>query len=322
MRYDQRVLVLVEVRGEQRDWDEAERVFDQRGWPVVTAFARGEGPSRSVLRESGSARLYSVEVRFFGARNRRTELATAWRVEKLARVAGLEMYARRCGLVDRPRERLTGWRVHTVDHRPPRAPAPGPLTRTARLRRAVAVSRAHFGEVLLSRHRNGGHGYGIGSPSALPDEPARRLRSRGCHRCTAVLRPGAKPHRSAPRGGRVAPYVPHSGLAARDGLLRGGRPAAQRCADMGVSRRRGAVLRRGSPGSSWPVRGRRPCGESPRVRCAVRVYSVDGGGGVWVGCAGLGSGGGGGLPYGCGPRDGATFVLRDGTGVDMRRADG
>ncbi|AGK80671.1 hypothetical protein SFUL_5788 [Streptomyces microflavus DSM 40593] len=31
IRYDQRVLVLVEVRGEQRDWDEAERVFDQQG---------------------------------------------------------------------------------------------------------------------------------------------------------------------------------------------------------------------------------------------------------------------------------------------------
>lgn len=145
-RYDQRVVVLVEVRGEQRDWDEAERLFDQRGWPVVTAFARGEGPSRGVLREAASARLYSVEVRFFGARNRRTEQAAAWRVEELARVAGLEMYARRCELVDRDREQLTGWRVHTVDHRPPRAPAPGPLTRSARMRRAVAVSRARISE--------------------------------------------------------------------------------------------------------------------------------------------------------------------------------
>ncbi|MEU9205106.1 NnrS multi-domain protein [Streptomyces sp. NPDC048332] len=145
-RYDQRVLVLVEVRGEQRDWDEAERVFDQRGWPVVAAFVRGEGASRGVLREAPLARLYSVEVRFFGARNRRTELAAGWRVEQLARAVGLEMYARRCELVDRDREQLTGWRVHTVDHRPPRAPAPGPLTRMARLRRAVGVSRARISE--------------------------------------------------------------------------------------------------------------------------------------------------------------------------------
>ncbi|SFX94638.1 NnrS multi-domain protein [Streptomyces atratus] len=145
-RYDQRVLVLVEVRGEQRDWDEAERVFDQRGWPVVTGFTRGEGASRGVLREAPSARLYSVEVRFFGARNRRTERAAAWRVEQLARAAGLEMYARRCELVDRDREQLTGWWAHTVDHRPPRAPAPRPLTWMARLSRAAAVSRARISE--------------------------------------------------------------------------------------------------------------------------------------------------------------------------------
>ncbi|WP_326768330.1 NnrS multi-domain protein [Streptomyces sp. NBC_01591] len=145
-RYDQRVLVLVEVRGEQRDWDEAERVFDQRGWPVVTGFTRGEGASRGVLREAPSARLYSVEVRFFGARNRRTERAAAWRVEQLARSAGLEMYARRCELVDRDREQLTGWRAHTVDHRPPRAPAPRPRTWMARLSRAAAVSRARISE--------------------------------------------------------------------------------------------------------------------------------------------------------------------------------
>lgn len=145
-RYDQRVLVLVEVRGEQRDWDEAERVFDQRGWPVVTGFTRGEGASRGVLREAPSARLYSVEVRFFGARNRRTERAAAWRVERLARAAGLEMYARRCELVDRDREQLTGWRAHTVDHRPPRAPAPRPRTWMARLSRAAAVSRARISE--------------------------------------------------------------------------------------------------------------------------------------------------------------------------------
>ncbi|MFE1825178.1 hypothetical protein [Streptomyces yangpuensis] len=146
MRYDQRVLVLVEVRGEQRDWDEAERVFDRQGWPVVTAFASGEDPSRGVLREAASARLYSVEVRFFGARNRRTERAAAWRVERPARAAGLEMCARCCELVDRDREQLTGWRAHTVAHRPPRGPDPRTLRPMARLRRAAAVSRARVSE--------------------------------------------------------------------------------------------------------------------------------------------------------------------------------
>ncbi|MFI0982770.1 NnrS multi-domain protein [Streptomyces sp. NPDC021093] len=146
IRYDQRVLVLVEVRGEQRDWDEAERVFDHKGWPVVTAFARGEGASRGVLSEADPARLYSVEVRFFGARNRRTERAATWRVERLARTAGLEMYARRCELVDRDREQLTGWRAHTVAHRPPRAPVPRPRTSMEALRNAAVLVRARTSE--------------------------------------------------------------------------------------------------------------------------------------------------------------------------------
>ncbi|MFB7426056.1 NnrS multi-domain protein [Streptomyces hydrogenans] len=148
------MLVLVEVRGEQRDLDEAERLFDRQGWPVVTAFARGEGPSRGVLSEAAAARLYSVEVRFFGARNRRTERAAAWRVERLARSAGLEMYARRCELVDRDREQLTGWWAHTVAHRPPWVPAPRPLTAAARLRRAAVVSRARLSE-RRGRHDTG-----------------------------------------------------------------------------------------------------------------------------------------------------------------------
>ncbi|MGC5360250.1 hypothetical protein ACPXCE_00970 [Streptomyces sp. DT24] len=139
IRYDQRVLVLVEIRREQRDWDEAERVFDQRGWPVVTAFARGEGELRGVLSEADPARLYSVEVRFFGARNRRTERAATWRVEWLARAAGLEMYARHCELVDR--EQLTGWRAYTVARRPPRAPVPRPRTAMEGLRNAAVPAR-------------------------------------------------------------------------------------------------------------------------------------------------------------------------------------
>ncbi|MDD9379455.1 NnrS multi-domain protein [Streptomyces sp. ZAF1911] len=145
-RYDQRVLVLVEVRGGQRDWDEAERAFGERDWPVVTSFARGEGSSGGVLRGDPSARLYSVEVRFFGARNRRTARAAVWPVERLARVKRLEMYARRCEPMDRDREQLTVWWAHGVDHRPPRVPAPRPSTPMAKLRRAAAVTRARFTE--------------------------------------------------------------------------------------------------------------------------------------------------------------------------------
>ncbi|MFJ7266413.1 NnrS multi-domain protein [Streptomyces sp. NPDC099050] len=145
-RYDQRVLVLVEVRGAQRDWDEAERAFEQQGWPVVTAFARGEGPSQGVLRADASARLYSVEVRFFGARNRRTEQAAAWQVQRLARTVRLEMYARRADPMDRDREQLTGWRAHTTDHGQSRTAAPRPLTLTGRLRRAGSEARARFME--------------------------------------------------------------------------------------------------------------------------------------------------------------------------------
>ncbi|MFD3873082.1 NnrS multi-domain protein [Streptomyces sp. NPDC058623] len=145
-RYDQRVLVLVEVRGERRDWEEAERGFELRGWPVVDSFARGEGASRGVLSADVPARLYCVEVRFFGARNRRTEQAAVWQVQRLARAAKLEMYARRSDPMDRDREQLTGWRAHTVAGRPSRVPVPRPVTPAERLRRAGAVARARFSE--------------------------------------------------------------------------------------------------------------------------------------------------------------------------------
>lgn len=145
-RYDQRVLVLVEVRGGQHDWDKAERAFDEQGWPVITSFVRGEGASQGVLRADASARMYSVEVRFFGARNRRTGRAAAWQVERLARRKRLEMYARRPEPMDRDREQLTAWWVHTVAHRPPRIPHPRPLTAVARLRRSLAVAWARFME--------------------------------------------------------------------------------------------------------------------------------------------------------------------------------
>lgn len=145
-RYDQRVLVLVEVRRGQCDWEQAEREFEGQDWPVVTSFVRGDGASTGVLRADASARLYSVEVRFFGARNRRTARAAAWRVERLARATGLEMYARRCEPMDRDREQLTVWWGHAVAHRPPRVPVPRPRTSAARLGRATEVARARFAE--------------------------------------------------------------------------------------------------------------------------------------------------------------------------------
>ncbi|MFD3487439.1 NnrS multi-domain protein [Streptomyces sp. NPDC058665] len=146
MRYDQRVLALVEVRGRQRDWDQAEREFEQRGWPLVDSSVRGEGISAGVLRPVPGSRLYVVEVRLFGARNRRTERAAAWRVERLAKAARLEMHVRRCELVERDREELTEWLVHTVTHRPAPAPAPRPLTVPGRLRRRLTLARARYRE--------------------------------------------------------------------------------------------------------------------------------------------------------------------------------
>ncbi|MFC8824686.1 NnrS multi-domain protein [Streptomyces sp. NPDC057137] len=162
VRYDQRVLALVEVRGRERDWEQAEREFEQRGWPLVDGSVRGEGISAGVLRPDPASRLYVVEVRLFGARNRRTERAAVWRVERLAKAARLEMHVRRCELVERDRELLTEWLVHTVAHRPARRPAhrpaggppPRPLTVAGRLRRQLALERARYTE-RRGRHDTG-----------------------------------------------------------------------------------------------------------------------------------------------------------------------
>lgn len=144
VRYDQRALALVEVRGGQRDWQRAEDEFARRGWPVVTSFARGQDISAGVLSSAPDSRLYCVEVHLFGARNSRTERAAAWRVERLARTARIEMYVRRCDLLDTDREQLTRWRAHTVAHRPPVRPPHG--HRLARLRWHAAVFRFRLAE--------------------------------------------------------------------------------------------------------------------------------------------------------------------------------
>ncbi|MFF2192304.1 NnrS multi-domain protein [Streptomyces sp. NPDC058157] len=120
-----------------------------------------------MLRADTSARLYSVEVRFFGARNRRTGLAAAWRVERLARMTGLEMYARRCEPMDRDREQLTTWQAHTVVHRPARVPVPGQRTALVRLRRAAVLAGVRFTE------RRGHHDTGTAVTGTASE--ARRL---------------------------------------------------------------------------------------------------------------------------------------------------
>ncbi|MFB7438969.1 NnrS multi-domain protein [Streptomyces mirabilis] len=145
-RYDQRALAVVEVRGEERDWEQAEGEFQQRGWPVITSSARGEAMSAGVLRRDPASRLYCVEVRLFGAHNKRTEHAAAWRVQRLAHTSLLEMYVRRCDLIDRDRELLTEWRVHTTGHRPPLRPVPHPVGVRARMRRRWALLWARFSE--------------------------------------------------------------------------------------------------------------------------------------------------------------------------------
>ncbi|MGR4877898.1 NnrS multi-domain protein [Streptomyces sp. LARHCF249] len=118
MRYDQRVLVLIEVRGPERDVAQAREEFAAYGWPVLADVARGTGFSAGVLdaEPDTPARLFSVEVRLFGARNRHTEQAAAWRVQKLARAAVLEMYVRRTELVVRDLELLPEWRVFAEGH--------------------------------------------------------------------------------------------------------------------------------------------------------------------------------------------------------------
>lgn len=175
-RYDQRVLTLVEVRGAERDHDEAQEWFGQRGWPVLGRWPCGEGPTAGVLRARSDSVVFLVEVRFFGARNKRTGQAAAWRVDGLARTARLQMYVRRTELVDPDREHLPHWRVVTTGHRP--APPPAPRPRAAAVRFRLLAHRARLMEA-LGRHDTGE--FASGTPSE-----ARRL-------ARTALEPGAPP---------------------------------------------------------------------------------------------------------------------------------
>ncbi|MEV3992568.1 NnrS multi-domain protein [Streptomyces sp. NPDC049837] len=165
MRYDQRVLALVEVRGPSRDQDEAAECFGQRGWPVLGRWPCGEGPTAGVLRARADSSVFLVEVRFFGARNARTGQAAAWRVEALARAVKLEMYVRRTELVNRDREHLPHWRVLTTGHRPVLPAAPRP-------REEVAAFRKRRNRV---RVRESGGRYDTGEFASGTPSEARRL---------------------------------------------------------------------------------------------------------------------------------------------------
>ncbi|MFF4349672.1 hypothetical protein [Streptomyces sp. NPDC001530] len=116
VRYDQRVLVLVEVRGGAHDWEEAERRFDAHGWPLRGHHPCGEGPLRGVLPPDPTSRVYEVEVRLFGAA-RGCDRGASHRVRKVMRAARLEAYVRRAEPLVRDREMFSHWKVFSTAHR-------------------------------------------------------------------------------------------------------------------------------------------------------------------------------------------------------------
>ncbi|KUJ64490.1 hypothetical protein ACZ90_58080 [Streptomyces albus subsp. albus] len=160
-RYDQRVLALVEVRGGARDWAEAEEVFGAHGWPVIEHFPRGEGLTEGALAVDPAVRMYRVEVRLLGA-VRRAETGAVWRLSQAAKGARLEMYVRRAERLDRDRELLPVWRVHTTAHRS------APLRRLRRY--AMRRGRYDTGAMVLGSPREAIRL----SRTGLPDGSVRR----------------------------------------------------------------------------------------------------------------------------------------------------
>lgn len=110
VHYDQRVLALVEVAGGERDWREAERIFETHGWPVIDHAPRGSGPTAGALAPDPSARVYQVEVRLHGAAYR-AETGAAWRIQQAARAARLRMCVRRSDLINPDPSPVFDWRV-------------------------------------------------------------------------------------------------------------------------------------------------------------------------------------------------------------------
>ncbi|WP_327679690.1 hypothetical protein [Kitasatospora sp. NBC_00458] len=109
--YDQRVLTLVEVRGGERDWAEAEQVFERHGWPVIGRHPCGEGPLEGVLEPDPASRVYEVEVRLPGSLHHCERGATR-RAQRALRRARLEAYVRRAEPLVRDREMLTEWQAY------------------------------------------------------------------------------------------------------------------------------------------------------------------------------------------------------------------
>ncbi|AXK32859.1 NnrS multi-domain protein [Streptomyces armeniacus] len=145
-RFDRLVLVLIEVRGGERDRETAKSACETRGWRVVDEYGRGEAASAGVLTAAPDARLLSVEVGLYGAA-RRAERGAAWRVRRLARAYSVEMYVRRAELLRRDRELLPDWYAHTTAHRPdvPVRPAAPPAVRAYGWARFRARCRERLG---------------------------------------------------------------------------------------------------------------------------------------------------------------------------------
>ncbi|MFI6850384.1 hypothetical protein OG535_30080 [Kitasatospora sp. NBC_00085] len=134
--YDQRVLALVEVRGGERDWAEAEQVFERHGWPVIGHHPCGDGPLQGVLEPDPASRVYEVEVRLPGSLHN-CEWGATRRAQKALRRARLEAYVRRAEPLVRDREMLTEWQVYDVS-----SPS---IARFARLRQAARRSASRLG---------------------------------------------------------------------------------------------------------------------------------------------------------------------------------
>ncbi|WP_151483743.1 NnrS family protein [Streptomyces albicerus] len=109
-RYDQRVRALVEVHGGPDDWEEAQRCFDEHGWPVRGFSSGGEQPRGAALDSDPEARVYEIEVRLFGAA-KACDRGAATRVRKAMRGARLEAYVRFAEPILRDREMFSQWRV-------------------------------------------------------------------------------------------------------------------------------------------------------------------------------------------------------------------
>ncbi|MFJ4342413.1 hypothetical protein [Streptomyces sp. NPDC088915] len=118
VRREQRVWTLVEVRGGPAGWAAAEEVWTRHSWNYRDEGTLGTGLT-SGLSADPTRKAFRVEVRTPGALSR-AENEAEWLVMSLARTHAIEMYPRKQAALDRDREVLARWRVHTTEHRPVR----------------------------------------------------------------------------------------------------------------------------------------------------------------------------------------------------------